>query len=157
MLENDDSGMFSALPVIGLSHSLGGKLTSLFSSTDNVNQYGLLRKANIFLGFNNFGFQQSSASSSSSSSVQQSEEFQPSPQETWRIIEQGYSDKIPSSALIKFADDTIDQSFELKKYLQGDSHTVHIVAGDHLQPNKLTLDENFLQRLNSIVKEIITS
>ena len=154
IIENDESGIISSLPVIGLSHSLGGKLTSLFSSIDDVNQQGKCRKANIFLGFNNFGFGQSSVLSSP---APQSKEFVPSPNETWQVIRQGYSNRILSSALVKFADDTIDQSVELKGCLEGTSHTIHVLAGDHLQPNKLIMDENFLQRLNLIVKELLTS
>ena len=154
IIANDKSGIIATLPVIGLCHSLGGKLTSLFSSTDDVHCLGVRRKANIFLAFNNFGFRQSTTSSNP---APPSMEFVPSPEETWRVIQEGYRDRISSSALIKFVDDTIDQSVELKKCLGGDSHTLHVIAGDHLQPNKLLLDEAFLLRLNHIMTELITS
>ena len=47
------------VPIIGLSHSLGGKLTALIHSRKDLRRRLPPRAANIFLAFNNYGFQQS--------------------------------------------------------------------------------------------------
>ena len=158
--EHLDNICVSKLPIIGLSHSLGGKLQGLFSSTDYVTQINNLpRKANIFLSFNNYGFKQASSSSSSSSpALSPSDEFDPSPNETWETIRSGYnSNRVTWTALIKFADDSIDQTMELKDCLPGDSYMeVHMIAGDHLQPNKLLIDKKFLTQLNGVVQKLIS-
>lgn len=46
--------VLAALPVIGLSHSLGGKITVLLSSNKENRKKLPLREANIFIAFNNF-------------------------------------------------------------------------------------------------------
>ena len=47
------------VPIIGLSHSLGGKLTALIHSRKDLRKVLPPRSANVFLAFNNYGFQQS--------------------------------------------------------------------------------------------------
>lgn len=47
------------VPIIGLSHSLGGKLTALMHSRKDLRRLLPPRTANVFLAFNNFGFKQS--------------------------------------------------------------------------------------------------
>ncbi|KAJ1422442.1 hypothetical protein B484DRAFT_452377 [Ochromonadaceae sp. CCMP2298] len=48
------------VPIVGLSHSLGGKLTALIGSDKSLRRRGRLpkRRANVFLAFNNYGLQQ---------------------------------------------------------------------------------------------------
>ena len=48
------------VPVIGLSHSLGGKLTALMNSRKEDRKMLPLRAGNIFLSFNNYGAQDTS-------------------------------------------------------------------------------------------------
>lgn len=48
-----------AIPVIGLSHSLGGKLTVLIGSRKEERKLLPARTANIFLSFNNYGIKDS--------------------------------------------------------------------------------------------------
>lgn len=47
------------VPVVGLSHSLGGKLTALLSSNRQNRRKSPQRAGNIFMAFNNYGFRQS--------------------------------------------------------------------------------------------------
>ena len=49
------------IPVIGLSHSLGGKLTALMNSRKEDRKMLPLKAGNIFLSFNNYGVQDTSA------------------------------------------------------------------------------------------------
>ena len=49
----------SKVPVVGLSHSLGGKLTALLSSNRQNRRKSPQRAGNIFMAFNNYGFRQS--------------------------------------------------------------------------------------------------
>ena len=49
----------STVPIIGLSHSLGGKLTALFSSNKKLRRLGPRRIGNIYLAFNNYDMSQS--------------------------------------------------------------------------------------------------
>jgi hypothetical protein len=48
-----------AIPVIGLSHSLGGKLTTLICSRKEERKLLPSRAANVFLSFNNYGIKDS--------------------------------------------------------------------------------------------------
>jgi hypothetical protein len=47
------------IPIIGLSHSLGGKLTALISSDLSKRKSTPKRRANIYMAFNNYGAQES--------------------------------------------------------------------------------------------------
>jgi len=51
----------TSVPIIGLSHSLGGKLTSLLSSRKQDRKTTPRRFANVFMAFNNYGLLQSAA------------------------------------------------------------------------------------------------
>lgn len=207
---------FDQVPVMGLSHSLGGKLTVLMGSMIQERKLTPKRFANIFLAFNNFGFsdnlnlaaskipsfmppeyrrqtqqvmdelrnlnnlnisdlssqltqalqtnilddlfspeQSSYMSSSFSSLVDQvkgsiaskilqaappppplATEFDPSPEETWRLLLSGYN--IPRNLLIRFSQDELDldQSFSLARWLEkrGCQVTLTTQPGDHLTP-----------------------
>lgn len=57
----------SSVPVIGLSHSLGGKLMALAGSRREDRRSAPLRAGNIYLAFNNYSFQQSVSMSARSS------------------------------------------------------------------------------------------
>ena len=189
-LVEKDCQFLPHLPVIGLCHSLGGKITGLLSSIPDITPdssssatsppsssispiSAWARKANVFLCFNNFGFQHSSSSPPYlASSKQARHEFIPSPNETWSIIESCYG--VWNNAIVKFESDTIDQSIKLKESLdvrarkdcvgavdcdddaqQRMHNTVHVLSGNHLQPNRLLPDRDFLCTLIDIVDGLI--
>ena len=53
-------GQLEDIPVIGLSHSLGGKLTALMNSRKEDRKILPVKAGNIFLSFNNYGVQDTS-------------------------------------------------------------------------------------------------
>lgn len=55
------------VPVIGLSHSLGGKLMALVGSRRDDRRSAPLRAGNVYMAFNNYSFQESVAMSARSS------------------------------------------------------------------------------------------
>lgn len=147
--ELQSSYLLQNLPVFGLAHSLGGKLTALISASE-ANRTG-----NVYLAFNNYEFQDSS------SSVQK-KEFTPSADQTWQIIENKYN--VKRNRIIRFSLDPIDQSIELSRaldkcgginryrpYICMDNRVITIV-GDHLQPNKR--DDAFFEQLYNILEEM---
>ena len=152
---SEGSTSVSALPVIGMSHSLGGKLTALIASTTDIASEGAaaprMNAVNIFLAFNNYAFaaagkngEQSSNPGPSPSSGPKQQEFTPSAAATWRQIASAYS--VPRSLAVRFEGDTIDQSAELLEALCqrqrtcGDASNVQasllVLPGDHLTPNR---------------------
>ena len=157
------------IPLLGLSHSLGGKLTAIIGSTLKFRKTSPKRVGNVYLAFNNFGIRDSIGLSMSQASKSSPElkslidlldspsiksaiegissssiissvtdtvrsrvknsssflgdlingnfdssapfdklEFNPSPEETWALILQGYN--VKNNVLVKFSDDEIDQS-----------------------------------------------
>lgn len=137
------------LPVYGIGHSMGCKLHLLIGSLFPVERAG-----NVFISFNNYAardavplveqvssaFSQVSALFSSRSvfadlPTSWNVEFTPSPQETNRLIAQSY--QIPRNLLIKFTNDTIDQTLALSRVLQTrfpDMISAQTLAGNHLTP-----------------------
>ena len=213
---------FGDVPILGLSHSLGGKITVLMGSLIKERKTSPKRYGNVFLAFNNFGIMDSldmttsqafktvspgvrrqvqeslgvlksmnmddiasrigeSVSTSVSrgiesavgellSSDQQSvvsdlltqlkntvrssiptsipiptppmiAEFDPSPEETWKILLKGYN--VPRNVLFKFSNDQLDQSFSCARVLgeRGCQTTVAQLAGNHLTPCTLLSQE----------------
>ena len=117
------------LPIYGLGHSMGCKLHLLIGSLFPVERAG-----NILISFNNY------AAREAIPLVQQftptfTVEFTPSPSETINIVQGRYS--IRRNLLIKFANDTIDQSAALTPLLQQrfpDMVTVQTLPGSHTTP-----------------------
>jgi hypothetical protein len=98
------------LPVYGLGHSMGCKLHLLIGSLFTVERAG-----NILLSFNNY------AAREAIPLVQQfnptfAVEFTPDPLETKTLIETRY--EVRRNLIVKFTDDTIDQSKVLVELLQ---------------------------------------
>lgn len=100
------------LPVYGMGHSMGCKLHLLIGSLFPVERAG-----NILLSFNNYAAQDAiplvqQFNFSSMINV----EFTPSPAETNNLIAQKYN--VRRNLLIKFTNDTIDQTAGLSDLLQ---------------------------------------
>lgn len=127
------------LPVIGLSHSLGGKLTALCACTGAPS----LNRANVFLAFNNYPM------------ASGDKQFDPSPQETWDLISSSYS--VPRNLAVRFDRDNIDQSTELDRALKARGSAVQssllLLPGDHLTPNRRDLP--VFARLADAMKELL--
>lgn len=86
-------------------------------------------------------------------------EFNPSPDETWDIIRTGYN--VQKNVLIKFDQDSIDQSLDLAMRLKQRGCDIKVIslAGNHLTPNSpaSSSDQNnslFSKKLASIVNKI---
>lgn len=120
-----------ALPIYGMGHSMGCKLHLLIGSLFPVERAG-----NILISFNNY------AAREAIPLVQQFNfasaftlEFSPSPLETNALISQRY--QVRRNLLIKFTNDTIDQTEALSELLQtrfSGMVTAQILAGTHLTP-----------------------
>ena len=117
------------LPIYGLGHSMGCKLHLLIGSLSPVERAG-----NILISFNNY------AAKDAIPLVQQftpafAVEFTPSPLETNALVRERYG--IRRNLLIKFTNDTIDQSATLTPLLQqrfADMVTVQTLPGTHTTP-----------------------
>ena len=126
-----DSGALRQLylPTYGLGHSMGCKLHLLIGSLLPVERAG-----NILISFNNY------AAKEAIPLVEQLNsaflvEFTPSPLETNQLIQESYN--IRRNLLIKFSNDTIDQSAPLTKILQArfsEMVTIQTLAGTHTTP-----------------------
>ncbi len=131
------------LPIYGIGHSMGCKLHLLIGS-----QFPVERAGNILISFNNSAArdavplveQVSSVVSQFSNlfaSIKPSleMEFTPSPQETTRIIIDRY--QVPRNLLIRFRNDTIDQTRSLNTVLSDrfpDLVIARTLSGTHLTP-----------------------
>ena len=117
------------LPVYGLGHSMGCKLHLLIGSLSPVERAG-----NILISFNNY------AARDAIPLVQQftptlAIEFTPSPLETNDLVRERYN--IRRNLLIKFTNDTIDQSAALTQVLQQrfpNMVTAQTLPGTHTTP-----------------------
>ncbi|HCF26078.1 MAG TPA: hypothetical protein DEV81_02375 [Cyanobacteria bacterium UBA11049] len=117
------------LPIYGVGHSMGYKLHLLIGSLFSVERAG-----NILISFNNY------AAREAIPLVQQVNpsftlEFTPSPLETKTLIETRY--EIRRNLIVKFTDDTIDQSNALAKLLDRrfpSMVTVQTLNGTHTTP-----------------------
>ena len=108
--------------VIGMGHSLGGKLTALMGCLLGSDQRSPRRVGQIFMAFNNFGRGQTSAPAGSGSAgagagtgAGAGPEFVPSPADTWSQI--ASSNQVPRSIMLRFGSDALDQSEPLAKVL----------------------------------------
>ena len=117
------------LPIYGLGHSMGCKLHLLIGSLFSVERAG-----NILISFNNY------AAADAIPLVQQftpsfTVEFTPSPLETTTLVQERYS--IRRNLLIKFTNDSIDQSTALTQLLQQrfpNMVTAQTLNGTHTTP-----------------------
>lgn len=119
------------LPIYGLGHSMGCKLHLLIGSLFSVERAG-----NILISFNNYPAMRAIPL------VEQINinpafniEFTPSPLETKELIAQHY--EVRRNLLIKFSNDTIDQTADLTNVLKprfSDMITFQMLPGTHLTP-----------------------
>lgn len=126
-----DSGSLRKLylPIYGVGHSMGCKLHLLIGSL-----FAVERAGNIFISFNNY------AAKDAIPLVEQLNsalviEFTPTPLETNKIVQEKYN--IRRNLIIKFSNDTIDQSAPLSKILQdrfAEMVTLQTLPGTHTTP-----------------------
>jgi len=117
------------LPIYGLGHSMGCKLHLLIGSLFSVERAG-----NILISYNNY------AAADAIPLVQQfnpafAVEFTPSPLETQALIQERYN--VRRNLIIKFTNDTIDQSAGLIQVLQQrfpEMVTAKTLNGTHTTP-----------------------
>lgn len=117
------------LPIYGVGHSMGCKLHLLIGSLFPVERAG-----NILISFNNY------AARDAIPLIQQfnsafTVEFTPSPLETNALVQERYN--IRRNLIIKFSNDTIDQSTTLTGLLQqrfSDMVTAKTINGTHTTP-----------------------
>ncbi|ELS00323.1 Protein of unknown function (DUF1350) [Xenococcus sp. PCC 7305] len=119
------------LPIYGIGHSMGCKLHLLIGSLFNVERAG-----NILISFNNYPAARAIPFGEQIPVTEALDlEFTPSPQETKNLISQDY--KIARNLLIKFNNDTIDQTPNLQFSLQKrfpNSTVMRTLKGNHLTP-----------------------
>jgi len=122
----------SPLPIFGLGHSMGCKVHLLINSLWEVERQG-----NIYLSFNNYParrsipFLEQAVQFTPAFDV----EFRPSPEATLDLIDQQYP--VAHNLLIKFRNDTIDQTRPLSEVLirRFPHHSeVEILPGSHTTP-----------------------
>ncbi|UBF29674.1 DUF1350 family protein [Kovacikia minuta CCNUW1] len=124
------------LPIYGIGHSMGCKLHLLIGSLFQVERAG-----NILISFNNFSARdavplvEQFSSAFSQLSPTFSVEFTPSPMETNHLVAQKY--QIRRNLLVKFSNDTIDQTTALTDLLQTrfpGMVVAQTLTGNHLTP-----------------------
>ncbi|MER3432758.1 MAG: hypothetical protein C4288_04835 [Leptolyngbya sp. ERB_1_1] len=122
------------LPIYGMGHSMGCKLHLLIGCL-----FAVERAGNIFISFNNYAAREAVPFVEQFSQFLKpqgiSVEFTPSPTETNALIRDRYS--VRRNLLIKFADDSIDQSLPLAELLENRHPgliTTRRLKGTHLTP-----------------------
>ncbi|MBD2385125.1 DUF1350 family protein [Cylindrospermum sp. FACHB-282] len=117
------------LPIYGVGHSMGCKLHLLIGSLFEVERAG-----NILISFNNYAAKEAIPLVEQLNSTL-AIEFTPTPLETNQLVQERY--QIRRNLLIKFSNDTIDQSVALTKILQArfpEMVTVQTLPGTHTTP-----------------------
>lgn len=117
------------LPIYGLGHSMGCKLHLLIGSLFSVERAG-----NILISFNNYAARDAIPLVQQFSSTF-AVEFTPSPLETTTLVKELYS--VRRNLLIRFSNDSIDQSAALTQILQqrfSDMVTAQVLNGTHTTP-----------------------
>ena len=117
------------LPIYGIGHSMGCKLHLLIGSLFPVERAG-----NILISFNNFSARDAVPLIEQFSGAF-SVEFTPSPIETISIVSQRY--QVRRNLIIKFTNDTLDQSLALAETLQKrfpDMIATQTLPGSHVTP-----------------------
>ncbi|MBX2863463.1 MAG: DUF1350 family protein [Leptolyngbyaceae cyanobacterium MAG.088] len=133
-----------ALPIYGMGHSMGCKVHLLIGSLLNTQQ-PIERNGNIFISFNNFPARKSiplldqaiaqARQFAPDLQLDRRLEFTPSPAETLALIEAQY--ETPYNLLVKFRNDTIDQTRPLSDVLVHrfpKTTSVRIIKGTHTTP-----------------------
>jgi predicted alpha/beta hydrolase family esterase len=117
------------LPIYGVGHSMGCKLHLTISS-----MYEVKRAGNILISFNNFSARDA-VPLIGQMPQEFNVEFTPNPQETLELIKDYYD--VPRNLIIKFKNDTIDQSYTLSQTLNQifpGMISTQIIDGSHLTP-----------------------
>lgn len=117
------------LPIYGVGHSMGCKLHLLIGSLFPVERSG-----NILIAFNNFSARNAVPLVEQFSPVF-AVEFTPSPLETNQLVSQSY--QVRRNLLVKFTNDTIDQTAALTSVLQTrfpGMVVAQTLPGNHLTP-----------------------
>lgn len=117
------------LPIYGIGHSMGCKLHLLIGSLFKVERAG-----NILISFNNYAAREAIPLVEQFNSTF-AIEFTPTPLETNKLVQERYN--IRRNLLIKFSNDTIDQSAALTKILQErfpEMVTAQTLPGTHTTP-----------------------
>lgn len=117
------------LPIYGLGHSMGCKLHLLIGSLFTVQRAG-----NILISFNNFAANEAIPLVEQLNSTLEIE-FTPTPAQTTQIVQESY--QIRRNLLIKFNQDTLDQSANLTSILQTlfpEMVTIKTLSGTHITP-----------------------
>ncbi|MBD2776457.1 DUF1350 family protein [Iningainema tapete] len=116
------------LPIYGIGHSMGCKLHLLIGSL-----YAVERAGNILISYNNY------AARDAIPLIEQfntfAVEFTPSPNETNKLVQERYN--VRRNLLIKFSNDTLDQSAALTELLQKrfpEMVTQQTLPGTHTTP-----------------------
>ncbi len=117
------------LPIYGIGHSMGCKLHLAIGS-----MYDVKRDGNILISFNNFSARDA-VPFMGQMPPDLNMEFTPNPQETLDLIADYYD--VPRNLIIKFNNDTLDQSYTLgqtlTKIFPGMVST-QMLDGNHLTP-----------------------
>ncbi|KAM3095770.1 DUF1350 family protein [Phormidesmis sp. 146-35] len=117
------------LPIYGMGHSMGCKLHLLIGSLFSVERSG-----NILISYNNFSAKEAVPLVDQFSTVFPVE-FTPSPLETHRMIGDRY--QVRRNLLVKFSNDTIDQSVPLSNILEKrfpGMNSLRTLNGSHVTP-----------------------
>jgi hypothetical protein len=117
------------LPIYGVGHSMGCKLHLLIGS-----QYDVERAGNILISFNNYTARDAIPLVEQFNSAL-AIEFTPTPLQTNKLVQELYN--VRRNLIIKFSNDTIDQSAALSKILQErfpEMVTIQTLSGTHTTP-----------------------
>jgi hypothetical protein len=119
------------LPIYGLGHSMGCKLHLLINSL-----YEVQRAGNLLISYNNYPAREAVPFVEQLNSLVALDlEFTPSPERTYEIVRKDYH--APRTLLVRFQDDTIDQTEQLKPILEAGSPNLVSylqLSGNHLTP-----------------------
>ncbi|HEY9805258.1 MAG TPA: DUF1350 family protein [Candidatus Obscuribacterales bacterium] len=120
------------LPIYGLGHSMGCKLHLLIGSSFPVERAG-----NILISFNNYAARDAIPlmDQVNQFSPSFSMEFTPSPGETMALVGERY--QVRRNLLIKFTNDTLDQTLAMSEVLQNrfpSMVTLQKLPGSHTTP-----------------------
>lgn len=117
------------LPIYGIGHSMGCKLHLLIGSLFEVERAG-----NILISFNNFPIEKAIPLAEWITPTVPVE-FSPNPAQTNHLVERQY--QVPRNLLVKFSNDTLDQSLRLAGLLEQRFPGMVVVqrlAGNHMTP-----------------------
>lgn len=118
------------LPIYGLGHSMGCKLHLLIGSL-----FAVERAGNILISFNNFAARDAIPLVQQFNHPAFAVEFTPSPIETNNLVQERYN--VRRNLLIKFSNDTLDQSAALSELLEKrfpNMVTAKTINGSHTTP-----------------------